>query len=52
MEDSELYIYKLKGWLAESCLKRNNKIYLGKRSYYQHPLRYKLIGVKKWKKRI
>ena len=37
MQNSKLFIYELNGKLAESCLKRKNKVYLGKESYDKFP---------------
>ena len=51
MENSELFIYKLDGKLYRGCLKGENRIYLGRESYYEHYLRYKLTGVKVWEKK-
>jgi hypothetical protein len=52
MENSELFIYKLNGSLAYSCLEVNNKIYLGEESYKKFIRKYpKYIGkVKLWEK--
>jgi hypothetical protein len=50
MRNSELFIDNLKGKLYISSLKGKNKIYIGRESYYKHPLKYKLMGVKIWEK--
>ena len=51
MKNSELWIYELDGDLQNiRAIKKTNKIYIGKESYKRHYIRYKLSGIKVWKK--
>ena len=51
MKNSELWIYELDGDLQNiRAIKKTNKIYIGEASYKRHYIRYKLSGIKVWKK--
>ena len=49
MQNSKLFIYELNGKLAESCLKRKNKVYLGKESYDKFPEYHRKVKI--WEKK-
>ena len=49
MQNSKLFIYELDGKLAGSCLKGNNKVYLGKESYEKFPEYHGKVEI--WKKK-
>ena len=51
MKNSELRIYELDGDLQNiHAINKTNNIYIGEASYKRHYIRYKLSGIKVWKK--